>query len=165
VPPAPLTMRASRGAAKVDPCRLLQGRYVTAADQSARPAAQIACDEHEHVAFFRSELGSAAVARPTINIRDSFTGVAVAARLIKPGQTFDVYTSEDNFLRGGFIFEGVGVTGEHGLAAADLSARPSRMHGKQVPAARGGRSAPPGGSDSPSEPPLSATTASASGGA
>ena len=44
---------------------------------------------------------------------DSLTEVAVAASLIKPGQTFDVYASEDNFLRGGFIFEDVGVTGEH----------------------------------------------------
>ena len=79
-------------------------------------AAQIARDEHEHVAFFRSVLGSAAVARPAINIRDSFTEVAVAAGLIKPGQTFDVYANEDNFLRGAFIFEDVGVTAFKGAA-------------------------------------------------
>jgi hypothetical protein len=79
-------------------------------------AAQVARDEHEHVAFFRSVLGSAAVARPAINIRDSFTEVAVAAGLIKPGQTFDVYANEDNFLRGAFIFEDVGVTAFKGAA-------------------------------------------------
>lgn len=93
------------------------GREVPFRSRSIRQfAAQIARDEHEHVAFFRSVLGSAAVARPAINIRDSFTEVAIAAGLIKPGQTFDVYANEDNFLRGAFIFEDVGVTAFKGAA-------------------------------------------------
>jgi hypothetical protein len=93
------------------------GREVKFRSKSIRQfAAQIARDEHEHVAFFRSELGSAAVARPAINIRDSFTAAAVAAGLIKPGQTFDVFANEDNFLRGAFIFEDVGVTAFKGAA-------------------------------------------------
>jgi Ferritin-like domain len=93
------------------------GRAVKFRSSSIRQfAAQIALDEHEHVAFFRKELGSAAVARPAINIQDSFTAVATAAGLIKPGQTFDPFASEDNFLRGAFIFEDVGVTAFKGAA-------------------------------------------------
>lgn len=93
------------------------GREVNFSSRSiSQFAAQIARDEHEHVAFFRSQLGSAAVARPAINIRDSFTEVAVAAGLIQPGQTFDVYANEDNFLRGAFIFEDVGVSAFKGAA-------------------------------------------------
>jgi len=79
-------------------------------------AAQIARDEHEHVAYFRSILGSSAATRPTINLQDSFTAVAVAAGLIRPGGTFNPFASEDDFLRGAFIFEDVGVTGLKGAA-------------------------------------------------
>jgi hypothetical protein len=93
------------------------GRPVPFRSKSIRQfAAQIARDEHEHVAFFRSELGSAAVARPAINLHDSFTAVAVAAGLIKSGETFDPFANEDNFLRGAFIFEDVGVTAFKGAA-------------------------------------------------
>jgi len=93
------------------------GRAVPFRSKSIRQfAAQIARDEHEHVAFFRQELGSAAVARPAINLRDSFTAVGIAACLIKPGETFDPFASEDNFLRGAFIFEDVGVTAFKGAA-------------------------------------------------
>jgi hypothetical protein len=93
------------------------GREVRFRSRAIRQfAAEIAQDEHEHVAFFRTQLGSAAVARPAINIRDSFTEVARAAGLIKPGETFDVYADEDSFLRGAFIFEDVGVTAFKGAA-------------------------------------------------
>ncbi|HEX6453432.1 MAG TPA: ferritin-like domain-containing protein [Trebonia sp.] len=93
------------------------GREVPFRSKSIRQfAAQIARDEHEHVAFFRKELGSAAVARPAIDLRDSFTAVAIAAGLIEPGETFDVFANEDNFLRGAFIFEDVGVTAFKGAA-------------------------------------------------
>ena len=68
------------------------------------------------MAFFRSALGSAAVARPAINIRQSFTDAALAAGLINAGETFDVYANEDNFLRGAFLFEDVGVTAFKGAA-------------------------------------------------
>src|SRR5919109_2536476 len=93
------------------------GREVGFQSRSIRQfAAEIARDEYEHVAFFRSALGSAAVARPAINIRQSFTDAALAAGLIKAGQTFDVYANEDNFLRGAFLFEDVGVTAFKGAA-------------------------------------------------
>ncbi len=93
------------------------GRKVSFGSRNVREIAQeIARDELDHVQFLRAALGSAAVARPTINIRKSFTDAAIAAGLIKAGQTFDVYANEDNFLLGAFIFEDVGVTAYKGAA-------------------------------------------------
>jgi hypothetical protein len=93
------------------------GREVPFDSRSIRQmATEIARDEHGHVGFFRSALGSAAVARPAINIRQSFSDAATAAGLINAGETFDVYASEDNFPRGAFLFEDVGVTSFKGAA-------------------------------------------------
>ena len=83
----------------------------------AQIGAKIAVDEQAHITFIRSQLGSAAVARPLIDLAGAFQAAALAAGAIPPGTAFNPFADEVSFFLGAFTLTEVGVTAYAGAAA------------------------------------------------
>ena len=77
-------------------------------------ATEIANDEIAHIEFIRGQLGSAAVAKPAIDLAGAFNASAKAAGI---SNTFDPYASDGAFLLGALTLTDVGVTAYIGSSA------------------------------------------------
>ncbi|HZW10704.1 MAG TPA: ferritin-like domain-containing protein [Phycisphaerales bacterium] len=79
-------------------------------------AEELAYNEAAHVAFYRQQLGGAAVDLPEIDFETGFSAAAAAAGIVRQGEPFDPFADEIAFFLGGMLFEDVGVTAYHGAA-------------------------------------------------
>ncbi len=77
---------------------------------------RIVIDEVDHVRFIRRVLGSQAVARPNIDLLNSFNALAAEAGLIPAGTQFNPFADEVSFLIGAITLTDVGVTAYAGAA-------------------------------------------------
>jgi len=101
------------GAGNPGPIIIKRNPKVPFASEAIRQYAnEIAIDEQKHVIDFRNALGAQAVARPAIDLLNSFA--ALGALIGVPG--FDPFANDLNFLLGAYVFEDVGVTAFHGAA-------------------------------------------------
>lgn len=89
-------------------------------------AAEFARNEEAHVRFLRATLGENAVARPEIDLEQSFTTAARMAGLIGANETFDPFADEMSFWLGAFMLEDVDVTAYRG--ASRLLRDPQIIH-------------------------------------
>ena len=80
-------------------------------------AEQLAIDEYAHVSVLRTVLGGKVIAAPAIDLYNSWTNLAVAAGLIAPGQQFNPFASESDFLLGAYVLEDLCVTALCGAAS------------------------------------------------
>lgn len=98
------------------------GRAVSFTTPSIRQyALEIAADETAHVNFLRAAIdgaGAQPVARPALDISAMgvFSAIAQAAGVIGPGEMFDPYANETNFMLAAYVFEDVGVTAYKGAS-------------------------------------------------
>jgi hypothetical protein len=97
--------------------------FTTTANQQY--AAEFGADEIAHVNYIRAVLTAAGhrpIARPTIDLQNSFAAAATAAGITTTTGTFDPFADEISFLLGAFFFEDVGVTALRG-ATTQISNR------------------------------------------
>ncbi len=85
---------------------------------------RFASDEQAHVFAFQSlvtMLGGTPIPQPAINLDNTATGawsvLAQAAGLVGPGQTFNPYESDVNFMLGAYVLEDVCITALVGAAS------------------------------------------------
>ncbi len=80
-------------------------------------AQQLANDELAHVTVIREVLKTGAIAQPEIDLQTSWTSLAIGAGLIVPGQTFNPFATEVDFLLGAYVLEDVCVSALTGAAS------------------------------------------------
>ena len=114
----------TKGATDTDTAGAVTGgkKVAFADDVIAQYAREIAADERAHVAFLRTQLGTAVIPQPAINIdggaSGAFTAAARGAGLVGSSGTFDPYASDENFLLAAFLLEDIGPTAYRGGLAA-----------------------------------------------